>query len=346
MQGHIDKLTKSIKFNINDKPIGATQWDFICSIPEASESLIKNYRIGPESLFIYLTNSCSMKCEKCNCKTSKENLKTKDIERIIKEEKNNRLKYIVLDGDPLLSDNIEEVIDIIIDSKLSYSINTFKCPTIDFLEKVKDTVAKIQFKMSGIDSLEYKKEVKKALDLCERYNIYTAIIFSLNKRNFNKIPEMIEFCKEHKVKQFSFSRLDFCPNTPMEKEKFINNKEYLEVSKKLVEIRDKESKIHVTSNDAIWKGCGACSLTATISADGNIYPCAFLKIKCGNIRDGVKVAWSSEIFENIRISNLKGKCGNCKYKLICKGCRAVAYETTKDYLGEDLGCWLTPKGCE
>ena len=72
MQGHIDKITKKISFDINKKPIGATQWDFICSIPEAEESLTNSYKKGPEALFVYLTSKCSKNCKGCSEKNKKD----------------------------------------------------------------------------------------------------------------------------------------------------------------------------------------------------------------------------------------------------------------------------------
>jgi len=339
LQGHIDKLSKHINFEIEKKPIGAIQWDFICSIPEARESLLKNYEIGPESIFLYLTNQCSMKCNECINSKNDEELNINYIKNILEVEKRKKLRYVVLDGDPLLSNKIYEIIDIINDLGLSYSINTFQCPSETLLKKVQNTVAKIQFKMQDLENKENNKSIIKSLKLCKEYNIYTAIIFTINNTNYKNIKEMIEFCKKYNVKQFSFSRLSFCPNYG-KKENFIDNKKYLEISKELVEYREKEKDIHITSNDALWKGCGACGLTATIYPNGDIYPCAYLKIKCGNIKNGMDESWKSEVFDNIRKSELKGKCKKCKYALLCKGCRALAYLKTNDYQAEDTGCWI------
>jgi len=339
MQGHIDKLSKHIGFEIEKKPIGAIQWDFVCSIPEARESLLKNYEIGPESLFLYLTNQCSMKCKECINSGKIEELDLDDIKNMLETEKNKKLRYVILDGDPLLSKNIYNVIDIINDLGLSYSINTFKCPSEQLLEKIQDTVAKVQFKMQDLENEEYNKYIIKSLEMCNKYNIYTAIIFTINNTNYKDIKRMIEFCKKYNVKQFSFSRLSFCPNY-RKKYEFIDRKKYLEISKKLVEYREKEKDIHITSNDAIWKGCGACGLTATIYPKGDIYPCAYLKEKCGNVKNGMEESWRSKVFENIRKSELEGKCKKCKYNLLCKGCRALAYLETDNYQAEDTGCWI------
>ena len=44
--------------------------------------------------------------------------------------------------------------------------------------------------------------------------------------------------------------------------------------------------------------------------------------------------------KNLRkIDNLGGKCKECKNNKKCGGCRAMAYATTKNYLGEDPLCW-------
>ena len=119
MQGHIDKITKKIKFDINNKPIGASQWDFICLIPEAEESLINNYKKGTAVLFVYLTSKCSKNCKKCSEKNKKDELEIELFRNIIEKEKNNRLKYIILDGEPILSSNIDDVINIILENNLS-----------------------------------------------------------------------------------------------------------------------------------------------------------------------------------------------------------------------------------
>lgn len=339
MKGHIDKLSKKIEFEIDQKPIGAVQWDFICSIPEAKQSMIKNYENGPESVFVYLTSKCKMNCNKC-LKEQDTELDIEDIKYLINEQKNKRLNYIILDGDPFQYSKIKEVIDIIRENNITYSINSFSEPTNEMLDYIKDSVAKMQFKMNNINyEEEYTKEVIRTLEKCKERNIYTAIIFSIDGKNYVQIKEMIEFCKRYNVKQFSFSRLDICSNKI--KKDFINKKEYLELSKLLQKIRAEEQNIHITSNDAIWKGCGACSTTLTVLSDGDIVPCAYIKIKCGNIKDReINKAWISETFKNIRESNLEGKCGECKYSFLCKGCRAIPFIKENNYLGEDKGCWL------
>ena len=53
---------------------------------------------------------------------------------------------------------------------------------------------------------------------------------------------------------------------------------------------------------------------------------------------------NSEVLDLFRNrDNLKGKCGSCKYKYICGGCRRRAY-LTGDVMGEDPSCWVEDTG--
>ncbi|MDO5556022.1 MAG: SPASM domain-containing protein [Clostridia bacterium] len=338
MKGHIDKLSKNIEFDIKDKPIGAIQWDFICSIPEAEQSMIQNYEDGPESIFLYLTSKCSMKCKDCN--NNIQELDIENIRKLIDEQSKKRLNYVILDGDPFKYHDIQKIIEIFENYKMTYSINTFSMPTDKALNYIANTVSKIQFKMKNINSEdEYTKRVINTLKKCKEKGIYTAIIFSIIGDNHTEIKEMIDFCKKYNVRQFSFSRLDICYKK--KNHNFIDKDNYLKLSETLLSFRKTENKIHITSNDAIWKGCGACSTSLTIMPNGDIIPCAYLNIVCGNLKkQEIEKAWASEVFKNIRESNLKGKCGECKYKFLCKGCRALPYIKGNDYLEEDKGCWI------
>lgn len=341
MQGHIDKISKKIDFDITRKPIGATQWDFICSIPEAEESLLRNYNKGPETLFIYPTTRCSQSCEKCSLKEKNPmDIDITLIKELINIQKSIALKYVVLDGDVFMSRNIPELLDFLADNKIQCSVNSYSKINEGNLLYLKNKVSKIQFHMTSITENEYNYDIRNTLELCKKHDIYVAIIFSIDSDNYNQIEDMIDFCKEFNVKQFSFMRLNFCPfdqtNT-----KFMDSENYLSLSQKLVDLRRNEKSVHITSNDAIWKGCGACAISCTITADGEVHPCAFLPLRAGNIyQDNLTDIWKSKIFHELRTSQLAGKCGNCKYKFHCKGCRAVAYLQTGNYLASDRGCWI------
>ncbi len=94
------------------------------------------------------------------------------------------------------------------------------------------------------------------------------------------------------------------------------------------------------------RGCMAGTSFCFISHMGDLQPCGYLEIKCGNVRNlGFKKAWfESEIFKNLRdFSKYKGKCGVCEFRSVCGGCRARAYAKYNDYLKEEPYCVYEPK---
>jgi radical SAM protein len=83
-----------------------------------------------------------------------------------------------------------------------------------------------------------------------------------------------------------------------------------------------------------------------VSHTGEIYPSGFLPISAGNARKDslINVYRNSPLFRDLRdTSKLKGKCGDCEYKVICSGSRARAYAMTGDYLAEEPFCSYIPK---
>lgn len=88
-------------------------------------------------------------------------------------------------------------------------------------------------------------------------------------------------------------------------------------------------------------GCGAGRLYCAIDADGSIYPCVFLPLRVGSVRESsLGEVWAcSDVFWDLRDrEKLKGACGSCRFKYVCGGCRARAYGYFRDYLAPDPGC--------
>lgn len=94
------------------------------------------------------------------------------------------------------------------------------------------------------------------------------------------------------------------------------------------------------------RGCMAGVSFCFISHLGDLQPCGYLEIKCGNVRKlGFKKVWlESEVFNSLReFSKYKGKCGVCEFRNVCGGCRARAYAKYGDYLREEPYCVYEPK---
>lgn len=93
------------------------------------------------------------------------------------------------------------------------------------------------------------------------------------------------------------------------------------------------------------RGCLAGLGVAFISHKGEVFPCGYLPVKAGNVREErLRDIWeSSDVFRRLRDPGLlKGKCGACQFRMVCGGCRARAYGVTGDWLAEEPFCDFVP----
>jgi AdoMet-dependent heme synthase len=97
--------------------------------------------------------------------------------------------------------------------------------------------------------------------------------------------------------------------------------------------------------DAVTRGCLGGISFCFISHVGQVQPCGYLELDCGNVKEkSFGAIWAgSEVFRNLRNTNgYGGKCGRCEFRKVCGGCRARAYEITGDYMAEEPYCIYEP----
>jgi radical SAM protein with 4Fe4S-binding SPASM domain len=104
-----------------------------------------------------------------------------------------------------------------------------------------------------------------------------------------------------------------------------------------------------TGRDSLYRkyapylgGCPAGRIYCNIQPNGNVTPCMFMPEYpvAGNLKSqSFQEIWNSETLEALRNRNLlKGKCGQCKFNIVCGGCRAKAAAYLGDYLASDPTC--------
>jgi len=96
---------------------------------------------------------------------------------------------------------------------------------------------------------------------------------------------------------------------------------------------------------AMTRGCLGGSAFCFISHTGQVQPCGYLEIDCGQVKEEPfgKIWKESAIFSDLRhLDRYRGKCGRCEFIKVCGGCRARAYEKTGDYLAEEPLCIYEP----
>jgi heme b synthase len=113
--------------------------------------------------------------------------------------------------------------------------------------------------------------------------------------------------------------------------------------------RAKEEGIRITPQThgmaAMTKGCLAGTAVCFVSHKGEVFPCGYLPVDCGNVKTQPfgEIWEQSVVFSDLRDPDkLEGKCGLCEFKKVCEGCRARAYYEAGSYLAEEPYCIYEP----
>ncbi len=199
----------------------------------------------------------------------------------------------------------------------------------------------------------YEKAMEGAAILKEA-GIAVTIMMTLSGANHTRLRSVYDEAIALKVERFSFSRL-----VPIGR-----GASYHGGTLSKGEVKDLfhlchrlklENRVEMPLRDPLWgpylrprarprvvSGCSIGYNGICIDSDGSVYPCRRLPVLLGNIMvdDFVKL-WEHEILNPLRDRDaLTGKCGKCRYRWQCGGCRAVAYAMNGDYSGEDPQCFV------
>jgi radical SAM protein with 4Fe4S-binding SPASM domain len=91
-------------------------------------------------------------------------------------------------------------------------------------------------------------------------------------------------------------------------------------------------------------GCPAGRLYCNIQPNGDVTPCMFMPDYpvAGNLRNqSFEEIWNSPTFQALRDRrSLRGRCRECRFAVVCGGCRAKAAAYEGDYLASDPTCQI------
>ncbi len=100
--------------------------------------------------------------------------------------------------------------------------------------------------------------------------------------------------------------------------------------------------------DSLTRGCLGGIGFCFVSHTGQVQPCGYLELDCGNIRTTpFQEIWknSPQFLELRDQSRYQGKCSVCEYHQICGGCRARAAAATGNHLASEPLCSYVPPAC-
>lgn len=217
----------------------------------------------------------------------------------------------------------------------------------------------------------YKGAFRKCCELLEKIqkydNIYSSIRMTVTSNTLSEIDSMIEFAIAKKVKilgigsviPFGKAKDGSLSLKCEQKKEFIQkiaeiNKKYssqLEIVTedplKFLDLYEKGNKqlLIDLNKDCNFGGCTAGISSININSDGIITPCSMMEEEIVDINECLSAEEIINKYENSPIikklieKKYTGKCGNCRLKKVCGGCRAVAKAYTGDFMGSDLSCW-------
>jgi radical SAM protein with 4Fe4S-binding SPASM domain len=185
------------------------------------------------------------------------------------------------------------------------------------------------------------------------------------RENLDELPQLADFAHRLGAKVFNIFFL-VCTGRG-EKMTDITPDEYEKVLNWAVDAKDKYPGMLIrpkcaphfkrilhqrNPDDALFKtyvaACRAGTHYARIDPVGKVTPCPYMDIEAGDLRteDFGSIWEESEVLNRYRTPEYGGKCGMCRYRLLCGGCRARAYALIGDDMGEDYWCVYEPVGQE
>lgn len=325
-----------------------------------------------------VTRSCNLACSHCRASSQKGpypgELSTEECFNIIDEIASFAKPVIILTGgEPLLRKDIFEIASYGKNKGLTMVMapNGTLLSAENTAKIIKSGIRRISVSLDGPDSAahdslrqvsgafnEAVKGIKQAKDAGLEFQINSTI----TRRNINLLSRLIQLAKDLGARAHHIFLLVPTGRAKDMLEDELSAQEYEEALKYLAkEKRGSSLEIKVTcaphfnrmlleQSPALaaglrGRGCMAGTSFCFISHLGDLQPCGYLEIKCGNARQlGFKKAWlESEVFNNLRgFDKYKGKCGVCEFKTVCGGCRARAFAKYGDYLREEPYCLHEP----
>ena len=322
------------------------------------------------------TYECNMFCKHCyrdaGLKASDE-LSTQEAKKMISEISATGFKIMIFSGgEPLMRQDILELVEY---AKSKGLIPVFGSNgTLITLDMAKD-LKKAGAKGIGIslDSMDKKKHDEfrcfsgawdgavKGMENCREVELPFQIHTTVMGWNKHEISDITDFAVKIGAKGHHTFFLVPTGRAVNIEEESLRAQEYEDVLKSIM-LKQKEVDIELKPTCApqfmriagemglelrFGKGCIAGTNYCIISPVGDVQPCAYINIKAGNVRETPfdKIWQDSEVFLKLRTMEYTGKCGKCKYKIKCGGCRArAAFYNSGDYMAEEPWCLYNVEG--
>ncbi|MBU5484248.1 radical SAM protein [Clostridium sp. MSJ-11] len=271
-------------------------------------------RTAPISMYLCITNKCPNNCVYCSAKnrTAERELTKEEWIRVIGELQDMRVPIIgITGGEPLVREDIFDIIKAIDDRSTAILFTSGFNLSYEKAKKLKDSgLFGIGISLDSYDKEKHNKNrnnenafdyALEAIRNANKAGLYTMAQTVILKENLHeeKLFRLFKLAKDNGAHEVKILEPILSGNLLTEKQ--LNNIFYTKSDReKLIEIQHKANKrsdlpkittFAYTESEAKF-GCGAGNQHSYISASGELYPCDFVPMSFGNVKEeSIKKLW-------------------------------------------------------
>ena len=312
-----------------------------------------------------LTAACNLSCRYCRASASHEpdqgELDTDEAKRFVESIAPLKPMLILSGGEPLLRPDLFQIIRLAVSLGIRVSLaSNGTLITSGLAEEIADSgVSRVSISLDGADAAmhdhgrgqgSFERSIRGIENLRGRVDFQ--INFTVTQKNQSELIRIFDLAE--KLGAAALHIFFLVPTgrgreedviTPVRQEEMLRQIEG-EMDRRTLEVQvtcaPQYARLKKPGHGRGSGGCLAGRRFVFVSRKGEVYPCGYLPLRVGSVREKNFI----EIWENapellaLRERALTGKCGRCSYAGTCGGCRARAYAESGDFLGPDPSCRL------
>lgn len=325
-----------------------------------------------------ITAQCNLNCRHCRG-MAEEGLSHKRARQLVSEIAELKPGWVIIEGgEPLLRKDLFLVLELLQCQGLeTHLITNGMLLTSEIMAKLKRLRVKVMISIDGATSATYEairqganfEKVVKSARRCAEEGLLEAINFTILKKNYTEIPQILALAQSIGVTMVTFIGLKPCQYYPEELltpqqcgqaiklacqagqetgiEFYFDEPFFWAITKEW----ELPAKMPAESAGILFPATTACIFGEYlfIEPSGEVKPCSFAQMVVGNVNQKpLGEIWrevlASPFFRQIKdIKSRSGHCRSCKYFADCMGCRSRTFILTVDWFAADPCCPLSLK---
>ncbi len=312
-----------------------------------------------------LTAACNLSCQYCRASASHEpdqgELDTDEAKRFVESIAPLKPMLILSGGEPLLRPDLFQIIRLAVSLGIRVSLaSNGTLITPELAKEIADSgVSRVSISLDGADAAmhdlgrgqgSFERSIKGIDNLRGRVDFQ--INFTVTQKNQSELIRIFDLAE--KLGAAALHIFFLVPTGRGREEDVITPERQEEMLRQIEGEMDRRTlEVQVTcapqyarlKRPGHGRGSGGCLAGRRfvfVSRKGEVYPCGYLPLRVGSVREKnfIEIWENSPELQALREGRLRGKCGRCEFSRSCGGCRARAYALTGDYLQSDPSCRL------